>query len=362
MSGWNHQAYATAADPLRQSDLNEIAGSSYSCPKRFEFRKHAEANGVERARRSYANREIGTAVHETISRVLKNDASRHAVLVKGRLPQESKVLQVVEEEFNRAVDIASNGQGVEWGKLRQFDTFKEAVAMVRGALRTLGDRCAEVLLVEAPFTLEFSRGLSKPIHAMGTCDLVYLAHDGEVGLLDWKTGKAKPDRISLDHGYQLALYARAVEEGLFYQSGTIGEGEPVTVGRYPKHIDIVHVRDFTPYKKKTKRKLTVMDAAWAGGEAGKPHEFVAGDERGPGWFPSHRTANDDARFAVSLKTLVGTVRLGRFLEHIGPDCTRCEYRERCLTEGHGPSEQERRALNRALDAIPDDLCGFDEVA
>ena len=45
-SPWDPKRYGTKDDPVRQSDLNEVAGQ-YGCSKRFKLRKQAEALGEQ---------------------------------------------------------------------------------------------------------------------------------------------------------------------------------------------------------------------------------------------------------------------------------------------------------------------------
>lgn len=354
---WDPRKYGTREDPIRQSDLGQLAGR-WGCGRRFEFRKHEEAASGERTRdRAYGVTCRGTAVHETLARFLRLYPKEACA---GKTPPRKRFEQVLLEEFERA----TGGLEVIWKKgERELDMLAEGVEMVMGVLRTLPEYAVDIVMVEAPFLAPIeSKG--KAYWTTGTGDLVYRPrrNPSGLGLVDWKTGKTKPGRIGLDHGYQFGIYARALEAGLWWPDGTIGdESDAVTIGEYPSEIYLGHLRDFLPYKRKGRRTLTDLDAEWAGGRPGDKHAYEAGDLRGPGWYPSRRTEADDARLRVSIRTLVGTVRLGRFIESIDDDCARCPYRDRCLTEGHELQGEEAAELAASLRGV-EDHSGLDEVA
>ena len=354
---WDPKKYGTREDPIRQSDLGQLAGR-WGCGKRFEFRKGDEAELGERTRdRAYGVTCRGTAVHETLARFLRAYPKEACA---GKHPPRKRFEQVLLEEFEKA----TGGLEVVWKKgERELDMLAEGVDMVMGVLRTLPEYAAEIVMVEAKFLAPIECG-GKTYYTKGAGDLVFRPRPNPrgLGLVDWKTGKTKPGRITLDHGYQFGIYARALEAGLWWADGEIGdEADAVTIGQYPTEIYLGHLRDFLPYKRKTRRALTELDAEWAGGMPGDKRTFEAGDLRGPGWYRSRRTEADDARLRVSIRKLVGTVRLGRFIESIDDDCKRCPYRDRCLTEGHELQGAEADALSRALRGV-EDHSGLDEVA
>jgi hypothetical protein len=76
-----------------------------------------------------------------------------------------------------------------------------------------------------------------------------------------------------------------------------------------------------------------------------------GNFRGPGWYAAKRAADDIDRLRVSLRTIVGTVRMGRKLEQIGEQCARCPFRGPCFGEGGGPSAEEAKQIELALEGI-----------
>lgn len=360
MSGaWNHRQYASEADPVRQSDLNQLT-SSFGCPKRFEFQKHDDAAGNGRTpERAYAMRCIGTAVHAVIARVLW--AAPDQVL-RGLRMTDAVLSKALDEEMT----VAAEGLPLEWKGKNPKNQMGDALAMVRGALETVPEYASEIVLVEAPFTVEVpSKSKRSSVHGRGTIDLIYRNHSKALAFADWKTGAIRPDPITLHHGYQIAMYSTAVAVGRFQDprlsspiesvraagleaAAERGSLEPFALDERPAEAHIVHLRDLVPYARKGKRAANELDEGWNGLAKGDAYVYEKGDRRGRGWYASTRTGVDDARFAVSIATIVGTVRLGRFFEMIGEGCRRCPYKDRCLTEGHELDAEGLRAINRAL--------------
>ncbi|MBC7171548.1 MAG: PD-(D/E)XK nuclease family protein, partial [Polyangiaceae bacterium] len=254
MGAWNHRAYGTLADPVRQSDLNELA-SSYSCPKRFAFKKEERFSGVEiQRKRAWGASCVGTGVHETIKLYADPLGKGCARILAGELPSEAAVSVVVTEQ----IDKAAEGLPIEW-KVSPATAITEAVRMVLGALRGLAERAAEVVLIEAPFLVEIEAGASgkAPYYLTGTIDLVYRPKDDPSALVlaDWKTGQQRPSEIVLDHGYQLGIYAHALACGVFF-AGTEHE---IRLNQFPREMRIVHLRDFVPYAKAGSKTPTHRD-------------------------------------------------------------------------------------------------------
>lgn len=311
MTWW--RSFGTADMPIRQSDLNSIA-SQNGCAKRFFYDKEAQLFGVTPPERAHWRRVVGTAVHAVIERALGREPMVSAVLA-GRLPTETRVHDVLEEELERAAE----GNPIEWMDASAPTEKMAARYMVLGALRTVAERARRIVAVEAPFAVELDG-----YHLVGTIDLVYEPKDapGEVVLADWKTGERRLAQVVLDHGYQLAIYSHALAEGALWP----GTEHETHVGLYPRAAYVAHLRDFVPYIKGPK----------------------AGKLRGPGWYAARRAPDDVARLRVSLRTIVGTVRMGRRLEQIGEQCARCPFRGPCFGEGAGPSADEARQLELAL--------------
>lgn len=344
MSWW--QKYGTADMPVRQSDLNDIA-SQTGCPKRFFYKREELLAGDTKDRKPHWRMALGTAVHAVIERGLVNAWD---VLVRAFGPGNEftdkppswapeslrlKVAQALREEMTKAAGLDENGQPreVDWYDENPVVEMAAGVAMVLGALRTTVERADSIIACEAPFIAELD-GFS----LIGTIDLVYRRRgDLAVCLDDWKSGERKMHPILIDHGYQGAIYHYAVEHGVLFPGV---EGREMRLGVAPAELHIVHLRDFVPYVKKPRT----------------PGKSV-GDLRGPGWYASKRTSEDVNRLRVSLKTVVGTVRMNRRLESLGEQCARCPYKGQCLNAGRDLSKDEQRLIEDALAGI--DLDGID---
>lgn len=348
MTWW--RKFGTAEMPVRQSHLNDIA-SQNGCGKRFFYEHDAL---VEKPKRETAGWKpaLGTAVHAVIERALTRTWPKMVELFGPDAPPRplgqptgwapkalrDRVDEVLREELSKAAAEMTGvpGARVEWYDEDPETEITAGVAMAIGGIRTAVERAEEVLACEAPFKAELDG-----YHLIGTLDFLYRprgAEPGTIALADWKTGERKLHQVLLDHGYQGAIYAHALEHGVVWP-GTERERR---FGTWPAELHIVHLRDFVPYLKKPKT----------------PGKGV-GDLRGPGWAKSQRTSADVARLRVSLATVVGTVRMGRRLERLGEQCARCPYRGPCLgSEGYGPSKDEQREIRdamRGLESIDDGL-------
>lgn len=384
---WNYRRFGTLAQPIHKSDLVEITGD-YGCPRRFRYQQDELAdndNGRPSSPTVHAKTALGSAVHETISRALTNPAVLAAVLSDGPLPSVERVRATLEHEFRLACD----GRLVEWNGDTPDDLITERVDMVRGALATIAERVAEVVAIEAGFCVELDG-----THMAGHVDLVYRPKRAPdtLALADWKTGASKPHALELDHGWEAAIYSLALRDGVFlpreyvqleahaaggwearchthavvrptrWQAerdgleaalGSIAAGEAVSgavrYGVFPSEIHVVHLADFVPYRKAGKKRLTrPEDCEHYGAPAGTEVRYAAGELRGPGWLPVARKENDIRRLAHRLRAVVGTVRMGRFLDLVGERCSRCRYAADCLTGGYAPRGAELAELETSL--------------
>ena len=340
---WDHRAFGTEADPVRQSALNAIA-SQQGCAKRYAYERQAEAAGGRKPDRAHWKPTLGTAIHAVIERALVRtweplvrmfgpDAARPEGTSAGWAPK--SLVDRVDEVLREEIEKARGKLDLYWHDADPGDEMRAAVAMIIGALRTTVERAESIVGVEVPWSAQLDA-----YHLAGTMDLIYRRRgDAAVCISDWKSGERRLHPVLLDHGYQVGSYAYALEHGTLWPRTE----RATVIGAPPAEISIVHLRDFVPYVKKTSRA--------------KP-----GDLRGPGWYASRRTSSDVARLRVSLKTVVGTVRMGRFLEQLGEQCSRCPFRTDCLTAGHELDAAEGRALARALDGIDTSHDGLGEEA
>jgi hypothetical protein len=381
--GWDYRRFGTATDPIRQSALGAFA-SQDGCGRRYRYERDAEAAGIERERRTAHWRPtVGTAVHAAIERALGREPMVSAVL-EGRLPSAQRVDAVIDEELVRAAE----GREIEWGDASASLERVTARWMVLGALRTVAERAQRIVAIEAPFTVELD-GYTLG----GTIDLAYeprgVAPGSEVAFADWKTGERRPHQVVLDHGYQTGIYSLALASGVLWP----GEPRELRIGMHPSAVHIVHLRAYASHERTravlaavresadTSKEIAVRvarrgwpvsthaiagalraladDGLVAKKRAGKDTIWSATTtDREPAadaiWLESRRRPDDVARLRVSLRTIVGTVRMGRFVEQIGEQCGRCPFRAACLGDGH-VSADTARLVERALDGL--DLSG-----
>lgn len=376
---WDRRQFGSAVDPLRQSDLETLA-SDYGCPERWRRAKieDAERPTDERERRLFAKAFRGDVVHAVIDRALGNDrivvehpSPRGPVRRIDRLPHRRAIERTV------LADMAHRAGERELEGGRWTDIAADASVMVEAALLELDRRADEILLAESAFAVEIAG-----YWCVGTADCVYRRrHDGGVVLCDWKTGDVtkNSDPFKLSHGYQIGIYAEALRSGVWFDwcqreaveaalaaGGEIWE-EMVSrgrvVGEFPAEMYVVCLADTIPYVRKPRgKKVTRPEAAaFYNCQIGDTVKPEVGDPRGPAWYRATRTEDDLPRLEHSLRQIVGSVRLGRFIENIGSStCGKCRFRDGCLNEGHGPKGDELVALQRATKGL--DFDGHDALA
>lgn len=404
---WNHRAYGTANDPVHKSHLNAITGEDFGCPKKFWYDMQARAAAVsggelEEQASISGKAAAGTAAHETIARALSNLDMRKHLLSGGRCSRE-RLDAVFAEEYEREV----GGRKVNWyGKDdgNELEVLAERMVMIAGLLNDLHKYVAEVLLIEPGFVAKL-----EDFWLCGHVDLVYRPKraPSTVAICDWKTGAQKPAQIELDHGWEAGVYSTAVKRGYFFPReqirvstfpggtlasiGTFTVGHPSryiaernvleaaliefantcdsvlsegaqrvdvapydvrVFGEFPSEVYHVHMADYVPYKKAGSKAIKrVEDMAWLGLERPEPkHKYVKGDLRGPAWLPVKLAEYDMPRLAARLRNVVGSVRMGRFIDNVGEKCTRCSYGSDCLTAGYAPRGDARKDLERSLRA------------
>lgn len=390
---WNHRQFGTEADPIRQSALNAIA-SQEGCGKRYFLEREAESEGRVLPERFGWRMCIGTAVHAVLERALTKTGDH---VLAGKLPSRALVASVLEEELVRATrtaeEIAANKPGdatrINWRDDKPEVEKAEGVTMVLGALSTIAQRASEIVAVEAKFITKID-----DYFVEGTIDLAYREREtGELALCDWKTGQRHVPRVVLDHGYQVGIYMHALEHGTLWP----GTDRARCMGVAPTGgVQIVHLRDFVGYD----RAATILQSLRTDGPAiakvvadrihhrypaspqsaagimgalcklgltnkvrkGKSVEWFAtpNTDRMPPigdiWYRSERRSEDVARLKVSLKTVVGTVRLGRAVERLGEQCSRCPFSGPCLGEGY-VTKADQSALAAALEGVDGDGLG-----
>jgi hypothetical protein len=302
----------------------------------------------------------------------------------------------VKATFWEQLEAELEGRTIDWGKQSSDDY----VDMVHGALERLHEHVAEVVMLEAGFTLQLDG-----LYLAGHLDLMYRPRSNPraLALADWKSGKTKPDPIELNHGWEAGIYSAAMRFGTFLGRehvsfartaggdwiGTCGARSvtrstrwqaerdaleaalddiaqglehPGTVRfeEFPAEIRHVHLRDYIPYRKAgDKQAKRAEDLVHYGLTAPAKVHYKSGDIRGPAWLPVRRDEREVPRLKHRLRTVVGTVRMGRFLDLVGERCNRCAFATQCLNNGYAPRGEELQQLVRAFEEAGLDISGDD---
>lgn len=414
---WNHRKWGSARDPIHKSDLNGITGD-YGCERQFQLGKQRDAaEGVERGgdREPHVNARAaaGNAVHEVKSRVLavRDIADR---LCSGTYQVQSRDIKVAYlQEWEREV----GGRDIDWRDDKPADLLESRVAMLTHSLNNLHRWCARVLGTELAFIVRSEDGF----WLSGHVDLLYAPKHNPIGIgmADWKTSKQKPSQIELDHGWEAGIYSLAVSRGHFLRRDEIearwDEGARawvatargcsavhasryraeqraaeaaliehavayetaealakgasvdfdfgVTFGQFPDEIHHVHLHDFVPYERGGDKVIKrPEDCAFYGVEAGTKRKYTAGEMRGGAWCSVRRTEHDIVRLDHQLRTIVGTLRLGRFAERVGEKCDWCWCKNQCLTTGYELRGNDAREMERRLRAAGIGNDTFDDLS
>lgn len=410
MTRWNHQKWGRATDLIHQSDLYGLIGK-FGCPEQFRRKKTEAAQGKRTYETANGKLTGGVAVHAVLHRILRSPPAVAAMLN----PEQHFSRSVLEKAYDDEFDRERRGREVSWYKTSADKLRNECVSMLVGVLEDMRNHVGEVVAVECGFVFHVDG-----IWLTGATDIIYRPPGlASLGLGDWKTGAQKPHQIDLDHGWQSGIYAGAMRHGYFVRfenveclpgeehrdalervcsdigvawQATIGDelaadnlaGEPddytrqqwehntATLARlvelhkaerfdeYPERIRYVHLRDYIPYSRKSKRMLErPEELAWAGLEAPAQSSFEKGDRRGPAWYHVQRSESDAPRLRHLLRAVVSWVRFGRFPAAPGEMCSRCRFREPCLLDGYKPVGDEKKQLEQATASF--DFDGFGDL-
>lgn len=410
---WNFRRYGSPSQPIHKSHLNNLTGE-YGCAQKFKREQDARADklpGSDERETVGGKAAAGTAAHETIARALSKPDVRAHLLAGGTIATDS-VERVFREEWQRE----TGGRTPQWYGDDAEDggvaAIMDRVTMVRGILNSLSAYVHSIELLEAGFVAPVG-----DYWISGHIDIVYRprSNPARIAIADWKTGLVKPLPIELDHGWEAGVYSAAVRHGVFvpreqivieqrdgltyaslgentvkHSSRYIAEREVLestmvelaikwqatddkanllaiglcmpddielkTFGEFPAEIYTVHAADYVPYKKAGYKAVKrVEDLKHYGYE--RPvarHKYEAGQARGPAWLPVQLSEYDLPRLETRLRSVVGMIRMGFFVDNVGPNCLRCSYASDCLTHGYGPRGDERKELERALRAVGTD--------
>lgn len=401
---WNYRRYGTALDPVHKSHLTSITGD-YGCPKQFRYEMDARSNGVERdaqTRTVSGMAAAGTAAHETIARALSNPLTRARVL-GGNAVDSYDVNKVFRHEFAREV----GRREVAWYDESAEEIIRERVSMITNLLARMHEYVADITLIEPGFVV--------PLGAYwlsGHVDLIYRPRSNPeaYALADWKTGATKPSDLELDHGWEAGVYSTAVHSGLFLpreslevamladgnwraicasegrvfgqathasryiaernalEAGLIdmalGNGHSRALGfeAFPAEIYHVHLADYVPYKKAGyKVAKRPEDLKFYGLQSSARVKYEAGQLRGPAWLPVRRTEHDVPRLESRLRSIIGMIRKGCFIDQVGEKCRRCAFSGECLTSGYEVRGDEAKQLESMLRPLGDVDDGLHEL-
>lgn len=421
---WDWQRWGRATDLIHQSDLYGMIGK-FGCLEQFKRKKIERATEGHRVYENASGKLCsGVAAHAVLHRILRSEPAVAAM----RDPEQSFSRASIETAYLEEFNNERAGRHVEWRKDKPEKIHEETISMLLGVLDDMRNHVAEVVATEVGFVYELDG-----IWLTGACDLIYRAElGGGLCLGDWKTGKQKPHRIDLDHGWQAGIYAGAMRHAYFVRFDRVrelardGEKHRDTLERlcgeiafawdsaktieaeyekargehdegeeseeldelasllndahaeldrvlertsaerfdeYPTRIRYVHLRDYVPYSRKTKRRVSEPeDLAWCGLEAPDTVEFQKGDQRGPAWLHVQRSEADLPRLRHLLRAVVSWVRFGRFPAAPGEMCTRCRFREPCLLDGYKPIGDDKRRLEQITKSLDfDGFGGLDEL-
>lgn len=387
--GWDFKRYGTIPDPVHKSHLNELTGE-YGCPRRFRYQRDAELDPSATAEReAEATKPVnyhlacGTAVHETVARALNNVDARKRILA-GQSIRPERIRDTFEHELRAAAD----GRDIDWRDEDPATVVGERIAMIEGLFLTLPKYVQDVVAVEPGFIVSL-----EGVWYSGHIDLVFVPRGmpDALGICDWKTGATKPDPIELAHGWEAGIYSAALRHGVFlnrervaltsvrdgwraqcgavdltrrtrWQAERDGLEEALKLiaagnalssqfsfEQYPSRVYHVHLQDFVPYVKKGYRTAKrPEDLEWLGLERETKITYQKGDWRGPGWLPVALHENDIARLAYRSRAVIGTVRMGRFVDYVREHCRRCPFARECLTGGYSARGDELAALESNL--------------
>lgn len=387
---WNFREFGTIGDPIHKSHLNDLTGE-YGCLKRVRYDKDelSEGKSRESATECSGRMTAGTATHETVARAASNPTVREQLLAGTHKVTAERCTTVYREEFARVV----GGRDVRWYEEDPEKLTEKRGAMIAGVLNDLHAHVKSVRFLEAGFIVRIGQ-----YYCSGHVDLIYEPRraPGTLALADWKTGAQRPSQMELDHSWESGIYSAAMKAGLWIAREHVelpldapdkydrerlaledeliraahvyeGSGEILPhvqiLDEFPSDIRYVHLPDYVPYEKATKKHLERREELefFNMAEAGD-RKFVKGDRRGPAWYEVRRRETDIPRLESLLRNIIGTVRMGRFFESVGEKCTRCPHREACLNGGYGIVGAEKKALDRMLDEVGVEDDGLGHVA
>ncbi len=191
---WGTRAASRSVQPVRDPDQPvpvsaSVLESLLVCPTQWFLER--EAGGVARAHQS-AN--LGQLMHALAERVASGEVE----------PAVDVLMEHVDAVWDR-LDFRT-----PWSKLREHERVRAALGRF---LRWHLTNPRELLETEAGFSTVVELDNGERIQLTGYADRVELDADGNVVVVDLKTGRAKPSTKSVESHVQLGLYQYAVDHG-----------------------------------------------------------------------------------------------------------------------------------------------------
>ncbi len=212
---WGTRAATRSAEPLRAADQPVPVSASLldavgECPARWFLER--EAGGVSTAHQSV---NLGEVLHALAERVTQGELE----------PAVDGLMAHVEEVWDR-LEFRT-----PWSKAREHDRVRAALARF---VQWHAGNPREVLATEHPFSAVVDvpdpAGVDGEIavRLTGYADRLELDVEGQVVVVDLKTGRSKPSDKSVTQHVQLALYQYAVDAGAV--DDLVGERAPARAG------------------------------------------------------------------------------------------------------------------------------------
>lgn len=315
-------AWGEQTNPIRQSDLQNVFGSVFGCPKNFAMSK---LYPVKSDRINFRTA-LGDILHNMILQDLNG------------CPWPRKKVADFVKEYPREI------YGQEDEDITEYQEILDLL-IANPIYKNIKKRVVEV---ERSFLVE-----SNGIWIAGSVDVIIKGkQEGSYVVIDWKTGKGKT-QFEMDNSYQSRIYAYALEHGEFFLKPVFLDSGRSYYEAYEKtHIkntygvrpEIVYcyLRDLLPAKRDSTRKSDHYCSAKGVMYSKK------GEPRGPAWY-STKVPTDMRRLEYSVKVAVALSKSGMWPEYFGNHCKTCLYASKC--ENMGVMYNEKQTLMNLVDEL-----------
>lgn len=212
---WGTRAASRSAEPVRDPDQPvpvsaSVLDSMQVCPTQWFLER--EAGGVSRAHQS-AN--LGELLHALAQRVATGEVPAG--------PDDVEVLMAHVDEVWDRLEFRT-----PWSKAREHERVRAALARF---LRWHHANPRTLMATEARFATVVELPDGEQVRLTGYADRLELDADGQVVVVDLKTGRKAPSTKSVQTHVQLGLYQYAVDHGALE-----GLTEELTEGRLEGHV------------------------------------------------------------------------------------------------------------------------------